>query len=481
MSHKKMHTTKPCNHPIPAGASNKPPRSTQTSKQAYISPARLAAHRILCKVRERHAFAQRLIHADQKLLALSCTDRSFATKLILGVVATSGTLDELIERTLYKPSNLTPVVRDALRMSTYEIIFLKKAPHAAVDQGVELVRFVQARAVGLANAVLRKIVLLRDQFPFGDLCNDGEALARFFGFPLWLANKLVCDQGYSEASRFMQASNEQAPLYLALNALHSVERIKQRLVSAGALFEEVIFDGQVQKHCIRLVDSSALMLPAVSHMIGEGDILVCDASSHYIASAVLPTFKPASFLEVGAGRATKTILIQSGAYAKWGSQIEKYVALDKHDFKANIIQDRTRAYGVRLSSTLSFCIQDFAQKSDTEGFEVVFLDAPCSGLGTLRRHPEIRWRLKQSDINQFAQTQLTMLRACAKLVISQGRLFYATCTVTPEENEGVVKAFLSSPEGKPFRQVKLGMHRVYAACLHTHSPDAHFGAAFTRD
>ena len=91
-----------------------------------------------------------------------------------------------------------------MRVSTYEIIFLGKTPHAAVDQGVELVRSFAMSASGLANAVLRKIVLMRQAFPFGDPMRDPEALARLHAFPLWLARKLIVDLGPQEALDFMR-------------------------------------------------------------------------------------------------------------------------------------------------------------------------------------------------------------------------------------------------------------------------------------
>ncbi len=113
-------------------------------------------------------------------------------------------------------------------------------------------------------------------------------------------------------------------------------------------------------------------------------------------------------------------------------------------------------------------------------FDEVFIDAPCSGLGTLRRHPEIRWRIKPADIVEFARVQLGMLQAAAPHVAPGGALAYATCTVTREENNGVVKAFLESEAGAGFKLAPVNGRSCVATRLAPGSPDAHFAVRFER-
>ena len=114
-------------------------------------------------------------------------DRAFATRLVLGVVSARGTLDEIIDRSLRSPDDVQDDVRDALRIGVYEMYFLDKSPHAAVDQCVELVRTFAPKACGLANAVLRKASSLKGEFPFGNPQADLEAFARQYAFPVWLS------------------------------------------------------------------------------------------------------------------------------------------------------------------------------------------------------------------------------------------------------------------------------------------------------
>lgn len=460
-----------------------PVEKSQESRasRSKASPARLAALDVVRTVREREAFAQDVIGKRIDGSSLSPEDRSFATLLALGVVSSVGTLDDVLDRALSKPTDVQPDVRDALRLSVYEIIFLNKTPHAAVDQGVELVRSFAPRAAGLANAVLRKVVASRASFPFGDPTRDVEALARLHAFPVWLARKLVLDLGPQAALDFMRASNEPAPLFVAANAAKTDEAaVAAAFAKAGESTQPVEIDGVPVPGCLRVKDNRALLLPEVKQLFVQGKILVSDAASQLVAASVLPQDKPASMLEVGAGRATKTILLQSAAQRTWGSQIESYVTLDNHGFKTKLLLERAKRYGSCVSEALTGDALALGNVVRDRLFDVVFIDAPCSGLGTLRRHPEIRWRLQPEDVAAFAKTQLGMLRAAAGHVAPGGTLAYATCTVTCEEDNQTVKAFLASEEGQRFQLAPIAGRSCLATRLEPGSSDAHFAVRFAR-
>ena len=456
----------------PAGAPKK-----QRSK---ASPARLAALDVVRAVRERDAFAQDVIGTRIDRSDLSSEDRAFATKLALGVVSSTGALDDVIDRALNDPADVKPDVRDALRLSTYEIIFLGKSPHAAVDQGVELVRSFANSASGLANAVLRKVVLLRQSFPFGDPARDLEALARLHAFPVWLVRKLVVDLGPQAAIEFMRASNDQAPLFIAVNAAKTND---EALVAAFAKLDEdlepVAIDDEIVPGCYRVLDTRALLLPEVKRLFSQGKILVSDAASQLVAASVLPEQKPGSLLEVGAGRATKTILLQSDATRAYGSQLV-LATLDNHAFKTKLLLERAERYGTEVAEALTGDALELDAVVGERRFDEIFIDAPCSGLGTLRRHPEIRWRIAPADIVEFARVQLGMLQAAAPHVEVGGTLAYATCTVTREENNGVVKAFLESEAGSGFELAPINGRACVATRLSVGSSDAHFAVRFVR-
>lgn len=439
-------------------AGHKAPRKTKAS------PARLAALDALSQVRERNAFAQDVIARTIDVSHMKPEDRAFATRLVLGVTSSWGILDEVINKFLDDPRDISPSVRDAMRLSAYEILFLGKHPHAAVDQGVELVKSVAPPAAGLSNAVLRKIVRERSEFPYGDPSTDIDALARACAFPGWLARVLVNDLGPEAAVDLMRASNEQPPLFIAINGAKDDESIVYRgFEKAGEPVESVSIDGVQIPGCLRVLDPRALLLPEMKRLMGTGRILVSDAASQFVAASILPESKPGSFLEIGAGRATKTILIQGNAARKYGSQIEEYVTLDNKEFKTKLLAKRVKEFGIQVSEALTGDALDLAATFGERTFDAVFIDAPCSGLGTLRRHPEIRWRVSPADIISFAQNQLAMLKQASHHVAEGGMLAYATCTVTRAEDNAVVKAFLESPEGAGFSLVPI----AGAACIST--------------
>lgn len=445
------------------------------------SPARQAALRVTSIVRERDAFAQELIHKYIDSSRMSREDRAFATRLTLGVVSSYGTLDDVINRCLDRVSDINDDVRDALRISTYEIIFLKKEPHAAVSQGVELVKTIAPKASGLANAVLRRIADKAHKFPFGDPRTDIEAFARLHAFPEWLAKRALLDLGPEATRDYLAGSNEPAPLFVAINAAKADEsEVVETIVAAHGDPVAVSVNGKDIPGCYCLSEGRVLFDGRVRHMIQTGQLLVSDASSQQIARLVLTEEKPASLLEVGAGRGTKTVLIQSDAQRRYGSQIDEYVTVDNLEFKTNITAERAEEYGIHVSESITGDATVLDDVVGERAFDVVFIDAPCSGLGTLRRHPEIRWRLNPEKIDEFAKTGLALLKSASTHVTPGGSIVFSTCTITRAENIDVVKAFLASDEGASFSLAPIGGAPCFNPALKPGSPDAHFAVRLVK-
>ena len=171
---------------------------------------------------------------------------------------------------------------------------------------------------------------------------------------------------------------------------------------------------------------------------------------------------------------------QGAAVRRWGEPLHAHAAVDNHPFKVKLLKERASEYG--LDSVEGIVADATRLQGDLEGreFDLVFIDAPCSGLGTLRRHPEIRWRITPAHIDDLARTQLALLRSAATCVSVGGTLAYATCTVTRKENFDVVKAFLASPEGSAFALAPIGGRSCFAPQLVPGSSDAHFAVVFVR-
>ena len=336
-------------------------------------------------------------------------------------------------------------------------------------------------AARVANAVLHKIVRLRIDFPFGNPATDLDALARTQAFPTWMAKKFMEEMGPQAAIEFMRASNEQAPLYVAVNACKvDDDHVLKAFERAEEEVQPVALGDMNVQGCLRVPESRALLVPALARQLDQGKILVSDAAAQMVAANVLPDEKPESVFEIGAGRATKTILLQSNACRKYGSQIEEYVTIDNHAYKTRLLEKRAEQYGVVVTEAFTGNALELDNIMPDRMFSFIFVDAPCSGMGTLRRHPEIRWRTSEEDLAGFVETQLGMLKAAAGHVAPGGALAYSTCTVTREENAGVVKAFLDSEEGAGFTLDQLCGRNCLATRLAPGSSDAHFAVRFVR-
>ncbi|WP_314653482.1 transcription antitermination factor NusB, partial [Slackia exigua] len=394
-----------------------------------------------------------------------------ATRLSKGVAATWGTLDEFIDRTMSSPDDIQADVRDALRVSAYELVFLHKPPHVVVDQGVELVRFVEPKAANLANAVLHRMVEAADDFPFGDPETDDAALARSCAFPGWISRRLIDELGRADAAEFMRASMGDAPVFVAVNFVRAkVSEIIQAFKEVGTEVEPIAG----VPGCLRVHGAKAFKTPRIKRLFDEGKMLVSDQSAQAVALFALPKERPARFLEIGSGRATKTVLMQSAAYRRYGAFMDM-VSVDDHAFKAEILRERMESYGIEGVEARVADGRMLSKSFDAGSFDAVFVDAPCSGIGTLRRHPEIKWRLAASDVSTLAMTGFDMLIEAAGLVRVGGMLTYSTCTAFKEENEQVVDRFLKMKTGESFV-----VESTMAVKLVEGGPDAHYAVRLRR-
>lgn len=403
------------------------------------SRARSLARQVVSRVRERDAYAHETLDALLKRSDLGPRDSAFATRLAYGTISARGTLDEIVAARLAPGSSLQPVVSDCLAVSTYEILFLSTPKRAAVNEGVELVRAVQERAAGLANAILRRIAESADEFPWGDAETDIVALARLHAHPLWLARTWVDEYGHDVAESMMAANNEPAPLFLASPG--EPEVVMQALADEGVSSAPCALPG-----CLVAVDPSAAIRSSV---VAERRAFVMDAGAQFAVHAV-PLVGGARIAEIGAGRGSKTLLMASRA-ASAGHEVS-LLAIDTHSHKLDTLRSDALRLGIGGITTL---VADATHPASAAWpasgeMDAVLVDAPCSGLGTLRRHPDRRWRAQSSEIEALAALGERLLHSAASLVKPGGFVVYSTCTVARRENHDVVASFLASAAGEQF-------------------------------
>lgn len=405
--------------------------------------ARSLARQVVSDVRERNAYSHEVLDSRMRSAGLAPSEAALATRLAYGTLQTQGTLDEALERYL-SGKKIEPRVRDALRVSAYELLFLRTPPRAAVHQGVELVRAVRTQAAPLANAVLRRLGDDADTFPWGDPDHDIAALARLHGHPVWLAEMWVDELGRETAAEVMAANNEPAPLFLAVNPFaQTVESARAALLADGALAEPCPVVG-----CFRAGDARAAVRGGA---LASGAVLVCDAAAQTVVRLVRAR-SGQRILEVGSGRGTKTILLQADAVAGGGPAT--LFAVDMHDFKARLLEERLARFAVPGVIPLVGDARDMRSITGApapDSLDAALIDAPCSGLGTLRRHPEKRWRVTLADVDSMASLGLELLKQTCALVRREGFVVYSTCTVARRENAAVVESFLASEQGSAWR------------------------------
>lgn len=406
-----------------------------------VNRARRLALDVVTRVREREAYAHETLDAALSRAKLDPRDGAYATRLAYGTIGCRGTLDEAISRFVTGPA-LQPGVADALAVSAYEILYTRTPERAAVSEGVELVRSVQPRAAGLANAVLRRLAEAKLEFPWGDPTTDVAALARLHGHPEWLARLWVEELGFETAASIMAADNEPAPLYVAhLPFEIAFETVLDSLVADGAEPQECPVPG-----CI-VVNSASKAVKSTA--LRNHHVIVADAGAQLTAQ-LLNARPDQTIVELGAGRGTKSLLLAGAARLAGGDA--DVLAVDVHAFKLDALLEIAASVGVKTIRALTADATDpNAPGMPALGsVDTVLVDAPCSGLGTLRRHPDRRWRARPDEIETLAVLGGKLLRTAAALVKPGGFVVYSTCTIASAENADVVQAFLDSEEGDGF-------------------------------
>lgn len=430
---------------------NRTRRSSHNNYRSSATPARKLAYDVLGYIRTNSVFLEQAWRACSKHVSLVPAERGFARLLATMVVSHKGALDALIDRVLNDPSDIQADVRDALRISFAELYYLNKPDHVAVNEGVKLVKSVVPKASGLANFALRRGAEAKKDFPFGDPRTDIEAVSLLFGFPLWLTKKLVDEFGYDSAIRFMKRSNEPAPLFFIINqASSNGPQVLKGLVGHGVKLAPIprIQQSVQGVSCFVFAQRNEIASVYVEDLLAKGTLVISDGAAQIAASKAVPSSFPSSFLEIGAGRGTKSMLLQNICQSRFGKQMQ-LDCLDVDKCRTKERNNRLKQTGIVQHESFLQSATDLSNFEDAS-YDAVFIDAPCSGLGTLRRHPDIRWRVEAIHLTQFAHTGLLMLEQAARLVKPGGSLTYATCTVFSDENKGVIDTFLASEKGKDF-------------------------------
>ncbi len=441
-----------------------------------VSPARYEAFRILTRVERDGAFAAPLLAGD-RLDHLSPEDRRLTHELVMGVERWRGELDYLINLVSGRPAEkLDLPVRVALWLGLYQIRHLERVPeHAAVNESVELVKNGKRwRAAPMVNASLRTALRDKPEAPDERVRDPLNRVSIALAHPRWLLERWCDRYGAESASALARANNETPCHALRINLLRapSVARVMTALSEEGVTVADSAFSPGA------LVVTGGHVLPT-SRSVREGWIYVQDEASQLVASVV--GARPGErILDVGAAPGGKSCQLA----AAMGNQ-GTVLAVDLHPARLVTLCTTARRLAARIVRPLAAdAALDLPIRADVT-FDRVLVDAPCSGTGTLRRNPEIKWRLQPPDPARFGELQAGLLDRASERVAAGGRLVYSTCSLEREEDEDVALAFLARhPDFRLVDDAVPESARTSEGFLrtwpHVHGSDGFFAAVFER-
>lgn len=387
--------------------------------------SRLAALEVLEKCRRSGAWSSAALDSVIKKHGLDERDAAFCTALCLGVIQNTSLLDFYIDF-FSSSSKIEPKVRDILREGTYQILFMDSVPQsAAVNEAVALTKKLGfSRASGFVNAVLRKLCASKDYLPEIPKTDAAEYLAVKYSHTKWLAERLIAEKGFDFAESFFAANNEAPKTCIQVNTLKTdIESLSVRFRASGVSFKP--HEWLNNALCVK---GNVTKLPGFS----DGEFYVQDPAAR--SAIEIADIEPdMSVLDACAAPGGKSF-----AAAIRMNDSGRIISCDLHEKKLNLIKSGAERLGISIISTE--CAD--ARSPRNEEFDLVIADVPCSGLGVIRKKPEIRFK-SEEEIFDLPEIQYAILNNLSSCVKAGGELIYSTCTVLRVENEDIVNKFLS--------------------------------------
>ena len=389
--------------------------------------ARQAAYQVLMRCRKSGAWSEDAVSSEIEKCGLDHRDGALCSRIAIGVLQNTALLDYYISCYCSMPlKKLDPRLLDILRLSAYQLLFMDKIPvSAAVNEGVALCKKqVNVKASGLCNAVLRRIAENRENMPEIPGKPGVDYLAIKYSHPKWYVEELVKEYGYEFAEQALEANNMTPPVYAHSNSLHAHEALDSALASLGA--ENCALEGSV------VLSTTAGMTQLEAFK--QGNFYIQDLAAKLAALA--GDAKPGmTVLDSCAAPGGKTI-----ATAMLMENEGKIISCDIHEKKLRLIRENTERLGIRIVETRAMdARKPHEDLQDT--FDLIIADVPCSGLGVIRRRPEIRQKSRE-ELDNLPAIQMDILEGLAPCLKNGGVLLYSTCTVRGKENELLVRAFL---------------------------------------
>lgn len=363
-------------------------------------------------------------------------DRSLAMNLVQGVRRWRLRLDWIVRRCIEFPfKRVDPPVLNILRLAIYQILFMSKVPQsAAVDEAVRQARTISNKPhlTGFVNAILRGVCRERKALilppPKG---KSVEELSVYYSFPEWMVSMWASEMGREETMKLLDALNQVPRAVCRANILKARrEEVIRFLSDEGLAPQQTAFSPQG-------VVLEGLKGPPDRLRAFSKGLFQIQGEAAQICAYLLAPERGDVILDVCAGLGGKSTHL-----AELTCDRARIVSLDQSIERLKMLSESARRLGISSIEAVAGDALEPLDRLFSRHFDKILLDAPCSGLGVINRHPEIKWRRTEGDIKRHAQLQLRMLSSSAALLKPGGKILYATCTVTREENDSVVKEFL---------------------------------------
>ena len=400
------------------------------SVENLFTGVRGIAVKILNRVERTESYMEKLLDYELRHSDLNGQDKALLYEIVHGVIRWMGRLDWILSG-FYKGqfSKAIPVLKNALRVALYQVMFLDKIPeYAIVNEAVDFVKKLQGqKPADITNAVLRNIIRSKNGLRYPDP-NENliSYLAAYYSHPSWLAKRWVERYGRENVEALMTANNERPTLTLRINQLKVDRQEFESLLQSVNLKYSV---SQYNKDFYKL---QILTNIQSWQYFSEGYFAIQDES----------TGMPCLLLDVKPGMRVLDMCAAPGGKSAYIADLMnnsgEVVALDKFESRVKLMQSNLERLGVGIVKMVATDALEF----EDELFDRVLVDAPCSGLGTLSKKPDIKWKRDLLDIKKLTPLQTELLEKASSLVKVGGAVVYSTCTIEPEENFGIIEKFL---------------------------------------
>lgn len=396
--------------------------------------ARLIAVKTLFDIEVKKSFSNIKLNQYFRQYNPEPVDRAFATEILYGTIRWKLKIDYIIQKFSKRDiSGISPWVLSCIRTGVYQIFFMDKVPEfAAVNQAVELVKIKDKKSSSFVNGVLRNILRNKNEFNNIDVKDSIKKLSIEYSHPEWFVDRFTRIYGEDFVKALMSVNNTPPELIVRVNTLKCR---KDELVKLLTFKGIECIDGRLDESLILKGFSSI----EKSEEFMEGLFTIQDESS-MLAVKVLDPRKNDRVIDLCSAPGGK-----STHMAQLMENKGEIISFDIHEHKLSLIRENAKRLGIDIIKTRLKDSTVFAEEYKDYG-DKVLLDAPCSGLGLLRKKPEIRWSIQPRDIMELQKIQMEIIDNASRYVKKEGTLVYSTCTVSQEENEVIIQNFLKNNE-----------------------------------